>query len=71
MATKEVKLDSALITKLFQLADEDKDGAIAGFEAVRFFARSGLSQDVLGQVRRPLRMRRPLLRGGSPHGPIA
>jgi len=35
----------------FRLADEDKDGAIAGAEAVKFFTKSGLPQDVLGQVR--------------------
>eukprot|EP00775_Hariotina_reticulata_P003445 gene3445-3716_t len=34
----------------FRLADEDKDGAIAGAEAVKFFTKSGLPQDVLGQI---------------------
>jgi hypothetical protein len=35
----------------FKLADEDKDGVISGPEAVRFFTKSGLPQNVLGQVR--------------------
>jgi hypothetical protein len=35
----------------FKLADQDGDGAVGGAEAVRFFTRSGLPQDVLGQVR--------------------
>jgi len=35
----------------FALADEDRDGAVGGAEAVRFFTRSGLPKDVLGQVR--------------------
>jgi hypothetical protein len=34
----------------FRLADQDGDGAVGGAEAVRFFTRSGLPQDVLGQV---------------------
>jgi hypothetical protein len=34
----------------FRLADQDADGAVGGAEAVRFFTRSGLPQDVLGQV---------------------
>lgn len=34
----------------FKLADQDGDGAVGGAEAVRFFTRSGLPQDVLGQV---------------------
>lgn len=34
----------------FRLADTDRDGAIGGAEAVAFFTRSGLPQDVLGQV---------------------
>ena len=38
----------------FRLADEDKDGVISGPEAVRFFTKSGLPQNVLGQVRVPL-----------------
>lgn len=37
----------------FKLADQDGDGAVAGAEAVRFFTRSGLPQDVLGQVSIP------------------
>lgn len=34
----------------FRIADEDKDGAVGGAEAVRFFMRSGLQQAVLGQI---------------------
>lgn len=34
----------------FRLADQDGDGAVGGAEAVAFFTRSGLPQDVLGQV---------------------
>jgi hypothetical protein len=34
----------------FRLADEDRDGGVGGAEAVRFFTKSGLPQDVLGQV---------------------
>ncbi len=34
----------------FKLADQDGDGVVGGAEAVRFFTRSGLPQDVLGQV---------------------
>ena len=45
------KFDAQLIGTLFRLADEDRDGAIAGGEAVKFFLRSGLSQECLGQVR--------------------
>jgi hypothetical protein len=45
------KFDAQLIATLFRLADEDRDGAIAGGEAVKFFLRSGLSQECLGQVR--------------------
>lgn len=37
-------------TKWFQYADQDKDGAIAGAEAVTFFQRSGLDTATLGQV---------------------
>ena len=37
----------------FRIADEDKDGKITGGEAVRFFTRSGLPKDVLGQVSAP------------------
>ena len=44
------KFDPALIANLFRLADEDRDGAISGGEAVKFFLRSGLSQECLGQV---------------------
>jgi hypothetical protein len=40
-----------LAEQWFRLADEDKDGKIGGGEAVRFFTRSGLPKDVLGQVR--------------------
>lgn len=43
-------MDQKLVASLFQSADEDKDGAISGGEAVRFFARSGLAQDILGKV---------------------
>jgi hypothetical protein len=35
----------------FRAADEDRDGVVGGGEAVRFFQRSGLAQEVLGQVR--------------------
>jgi hypothetical protein len=34
----------------FRLADEDRDGGVGGAEAVRFFTKSGLPQEVLGQV---------------------
>lgn len=34
----------------FRLADEDRDGWIGGGEAVKFFTKSGLPQEVLGQV---------------------
>ncbi|GAX73708.1 hypothetical protein CEUSTIGMA_g1161.t1 [Chlamydomonas eustigma] len=44
------KLDPNLVTQLFKLADEDRDGAIAGVEAVKFFSRSGLSQECMGQI---------------------
>lgn len=40
-----------LYQQWFVLADEDRDGAIAGAEAVKFFSRSGLDQMTLGQVR--------------------
>lgn len=42
---------AGLAEQWFRIADEDKDGKIAGGEAVRFFMRSGLPKDVLGQVR--------------------
>jgi hypothetical protein len=35
----------------FKQADQDRDGAVGGHEAVSFFLKSGLSQEVLGQVR--------------------
>jgi epidermal growth factor receptor substrate 15 len=35
----------------FKIADADKDGVVGGAEAVKFFLRSGLSQETLGQVR--------------------
>lgn len=38
------------VEQWFKLADQDGDGAVGGAEAVRFFTRSGLPQDVLGQV---------------------
>ncbi|WIA34036.1 hypothetical protein OEZ86_012415 [Tetradesmus obliquus] len=34
----------------FRLADEDRDGGVGGAEAVRFFTKSGLPQEVLGQI---------------------
>lgn len=34
----------------FRIADENKDGVVGGAEAVKFFQRSGLKQDVLGQI---------------------
>eukprot|EP00879_Flechtneria_rotunda_P018144 GHRR01019030.1.p1 GENE.GHRR01019030.1~~GHRR01019030.1.p1 ORF type:complete len:320 (+),score=69.79 GHRR01019030.1:263-1222(+) len=34
----------------FRLADEDRDGGVGGAEAVKFFTRSGLPQDVLWQI---------------------
>jgi epidermal growth factor receptor substrate 15 len=43
-------MDAKLRDQLFVLADEDRDGAITGGEAVKFFARSALPQEVLGQV---------------------
>lgn len=42
---------AGLAEQWFRIADEDKDGKIGGAEAVRFFMRSGLPKDVLGQVR--------------------
>lgn len=42
---------AGLAEQWFRLADEDKDGKIGGAEAVKFFTRSGLPKDVLGQVR--------------------
>lgn len=41
---------AGLAEQWFRIADEDKDGKISGGEAVRFFTRSGLPKDVLGQV---------------------
>lgn len=38
------------IEQWFRLADEDRDGGVGGAEAVKFFTKSGLPQDVLGQV---------------------
>ncbi len=46
-----------LYEQWFRLADEDKDGAVGGAEAVRFFMRSGLQQAVLGQVGRMIRFK--------------
>ncbi len=40
-----------LYEQWFRIADADKDGAVGGAEAVNFFLRSGLPQNVLGQVR--------------------
>lgn len=34
----------------FRMADEDKDGAVGGAEAVKFFMRSGLPQETLGYI---------------------
>jgi len=42
---------AGLAEQWFRLADEDRDGKITGGEAVKFFMRSGLPKDVLGQVR--------------------
>lgn len=39
------------IENWFRAADEDKDGVVGGAEAVKFFTRSGLAPDCLGQVR--------------------
>jgi len=36
----------------FKLADEDRDGVVGGAEAVKFFLKSGLPQEALGQVMR-------------------
>jgi EH domain-containing protein 1 len=44
-------MDVVTLEQWFKAADEDRDGVIKGAEAVRFFQRSGLAQDVLGQVR--------------------
>ncbi|KAI8469930.1 MAG: hypothetical protein J3K34DRAFT_521730 [Monoraphidium minutum] len=41
---------AGLAEQWFRIADEDKDGKISGGEAVRFFMRSGLPKDVLGQI---------------------
>lgn len=38
------------VEQWFRIADEDRDGGVGGAEAVRFFTKSGLPQDVLGQV---------------------
>lgn len=43
-------MDVVTLEQWFKAADEDRDGVIKGAEAVRFFQRSGLAQDVLGQV---------------------
>lgn len=39
------------VPRLYALADADRDGKISGAEAVRFLQKSGLSNEVLGQVR--------------------
>jgi hypothetical protein len=39
------------VPRLYALADTDRDGRISGQEAVAFLQKSGLSNDVLGQVR--------------------
>ena len=44
-------LDAQLAATWFRFADENKSGMIEGGEAVAFFGRSGLPQDVLAQVR--------------------
>jgi hypothetical protein len=44
-------MNTVQLDQWFRAADEDRDGVIGGAEAVRFFQRSGLAQEVLGQVR--------------------
>ena len=44
-------IDVVQLEQWFRAADEDRDGVIGGAEAVKFFQRSGLAQEVLGQVR--------------------
>jgi hypothetical protein len=39
------------VPRLYALADTDRDGRISGREAVAFLQKSGLGNDVLGQVR--------------------
>ncbi|GIL89869.1 hypothetical protein Vretimale_17992 [Volvox reticuliferus] len=39
-----------LFEQWFRIADTDKDGAVAGPEAVSFFTRSGLPKSILGQI---------------------
>ena len=39
-----------IYSQWFAFADEDRDGCIGGAEAVRFFGRSGLDQQILGQI---------------------
>jgi epidermal growth factor receptor substrate 15 len=43
-------MDGDLFETWFRIADEDRDNAIAGAEAVKFFQRSNLSQETLFKV---------------------
>ena len=43
-------MSNVLFEQWFRLADEDRDGMIGGMEAVKFFQRSGLPQNLLGEV---------------------
>ncbi len=42
---------TTLFDEWFRIADKDRDGRIAGGEAVEFFGRSGLNKNTLFQVR--------------------
>lgn len=44
-------MDLAVVQQHFAAADQDRDGAISGAEAVQFFKRSGLPTSVLRQAR--------------------
>lgn len=41
---------TTLFDEWFRIADKDRDGRIAGGEAVEFFSRSGLNKTTLFQV---------------------
>lgn len=43
-------MNSEMFERWFRVADEDRDGVVSGGEAVKFFQRSGLSQERLGQI---------------------
>ena len=52
MASRPPTLDQQIAAQWFKYADENKSGFVEGGEAVSFFSRSGLPQDVLAQVGR-------------------